>query len=89
MKLRILVTPNARSSGIVGWEDHPTGGRALRVRVAAPPAEGKANAALIAFLAKELGVPKSRISLEKGGASRHKTLLIPDEAAARLPAGDP
>jgi uncharacterized protein len=77
-KLHIKAIPNARSSQIVGWEEHPTHGRVLRVRIAAPPVEDKANTALRVFLADQLGMAKSQIVLEKGGASRIKTFLIPD-----------
>ncbi len=78
MILRVKVTPNASRNGILGWEDNPTSGRCLRVRLQAPPVDGKANKALILFLAAELGVPKSRITLKKGKSSRLKTLEIPD-----------
>lgn len=78
MKLHVRATPNARSSEIVGWEDEPRIGRVLVVRIAAPPAEGKANAALREFLAKSLGLSKSLVVLDKGASSRHKTLFIPD-----------
>jgi uncharacterized protein (TIGR00251 family) len=77
-KLHIRVTPNARQSAIQGWEAHPLHGRVLRVRIAAPPAEGKANQEVVAFLAKVLGVGKSHVSLDKGSTSREKTLLVPD-----------
>lgn len=79
MILRVRATPNARSSEILGWEEEPQVGRVLRVRIAAPPTEGKANAALRDFLAKSLGLAKSRVVLEKGGSSRHKTFTIPDD----------
>jgi len=85
MKLRIRATPNARTSGVIGWENDPLVGKVLRVRVAAPPTEGKANAELRDFLAKTLKLPKSAVQLDKGDTSRHKTFTIPDEAAARLP----
>ncbi|MEI7910024.1 MAG: DUF167 domain-containing protein [Verrucomicrobiota bacterium] len=78
MKLHVRATPNARSSEIVGWEEEAQVGRVLRVRIAAPPVDGKANAALREFLAKALGLSKSMISLEKGGSSRYKTFTIPD-----------
>ena len=78
MKLLVRATPNARSNEIIGWEEDPLAGRILRVRIAAPPTEGKANEALRAFLAQSLGLPKSRVTLEKGGQSRYKTFLIPD-----------
>ncbi|MEN9975238.1 MAG: hypothetical protein RLZZ282_1244, partial [Verrucomicrobiota bacterium] len=50
----------------------------LRVRVAAPPVEGKANSELRDFLAKWLGLPKSKVLLEKGSTSRIKSFDIPD-----------
>ena len=48
----------------------------LLVRVTAPPAEGKANAAVCALLAKSLGLPKSAIRVERGAASRDKVVSI-------------
>jgi len=78
MKLVVRAVPNASRSEIAGWEDDPRAGRVLRVRVAAPPVEGKANAELRAFLAKALGLPKSQVTLEKGDGSRWKTFLVPD-----------
>ena len=78
MKLRVRATPNARQSEVVGWETDPQAGPLLRVRIAAPPVDGKANAALRDFLAKSLGLPKSKVVLEKGGTSRFKTFEIPD-----------
>lgn len=79
MKLRVRATPNAKRSEIIGWEEDPQVGKVLRVRVAAPPTEGKANAELRDFLAKSLGVSKSRVVLEKGDASRFKTFTVPDD----------
>jgi uncharacterized protein (TIGR00251 family) len=78
MKLVVRAVPNASRSEISGWEDDPRAGRVLRVRVAAPPVEGKANAELRAFLAKALGLPKSQVTLEKGDSSRFKTFTVPD-----------
>jgi uncharacterized protein (TIGR00251 family) len=77
-KLHVRATPNARTSEIVGWEDEPQVGRVLRVRIAAPPVDGKANAALREFLAKTLGLSKSKVILEKGDSSRYKTFGLPD-----------
>lgn len=85
MKLRVRATPNARTSEVIGWEEDPLVGRVLRVRVAAPPSEGKANAELRDFLAKTLKLPKSAVQLDKGDSSRLKTFTIPDEAAVGLP----
>jgi hypothetical protein len=78
MKLRVRATPNAHRSEVIGWEDDAQAGRILRVRVAAPPLEGKANAELRDFLAKTLDLPKSKVVLEKGNASRFKSFDIPD-----------
>lgn len=78
MKLRVRATPNARQSEILGWDEDPQAGRVLRVKIAAAPVDGGANQALRDFLAKELGVPKSQIILEKGGTSRVKTFEVPD-----------
>jgi hypothetical protein len=83
MKIRIRVTPNAGRSEISGWEVDPAAGRVLRVRVAAPPVEGKANNELRDLLSKALQVPKSQVTLDKGGSGRVKTFVVPD--TARLP----
>jgi uncharacterized protein (TIGR00251 family) len=63
---------------VVGWEVDPLWGRVLRVKIAAPPIEGKANTALRDFLAKLLGLSKSQVKLEKGDTSRFKTFEVPD-----------
>ena len=78
MKLRVRATPNTRQNEIVGWETDPQAGPVLRVKIAAEPVDGKANGALRDFLAKALGIPKTRILLEKGNSSRFKTFEIPD-----------
>lgn len=78
MKLHVKVTPNARQSEVIGWEDGAMHGRILRVRIAAQPIEGKANTALRSFLAGWLGISKSLVTLEKGETSRIKTFSIPD-----------
>jgi uncharacterized protein len=62
--------------------------RAILVRLAAPPVDGAANDALIAFLADRLGVPQRQIAIARGGAARDKTIAIdgltPGEIARRL-----
>ena len=60
----------------------PDGRFALSVRVAAPPVDGAANAALIAFLAKSLGVARTDIAIASGETSRLKRVTIRAEAAA-------
>lgn len=69
--LRLHVQPGARKTEIVGLH-----GDALKVRLAAPPVDGKANACLIEFLAGKLGVPLVRVALVSGGASRRKRLRV-------------
>ena len=54
----------------------------LKIRLAAPPVEGKANAALVRFLAKRLGLAGSRVSLVGGQRSRRKEVLIQGLEAA-------
>lgn len=78
MRLAVKAVPNARTSEVVGWEDDPVAGRVLKVRIAAPAVEGKANEALRGFLAKKLGLAKSEVLLEKGDTSRVKRFRIPD-----------
>lgn len=69
--LRIVVQPGARRTEVVG----PVGDE-LKVRVAAPPREGKANRELVRFLARILGVAKRDVTLLRGEASRHKTVRV-------------
>jgi uncharacterized protein (TIGR00251 family) len=68
-------------------------GEVLRVRVQAPPVEGKANEALLRLLAKALGVPRSRLTIVAGRASRVKTVAVEGLDAAelrrRIEGGDP
>lgn len=88
MILRIRATPNASRNEIIGWEEDPQAGRILRVRVAAPPVEGKANTELREFLAKSLHLSKSKVILQKGNSSRYKSFEIPDGTSLDV-AGNP
>ena len=77
--LDVAVSPNARRTSVDGLHDG-----ALRVRLVAPPLEGRANAALIAWLAGELGLPKRAVTLLRGESSRRKRLALQaDEGAVR------
>jgi hypothetical protein len=49
---------------------------ALVVRLTAPPVEGQANAALVRFLARQLGIPASTMSITRGAKGRDKVLLV-------------
>ena len=66
MRLYVRLTPKSSVERIDGWDMDDKGRRFLKVRVRAAPIEGKANEALIAFLAKSLKVPKSRLTLVAG-----------------------
>ena len=72
MKLLVRLIPNAKQSEIVGWE-----GQTLKVRIAAPPIEGKANEALIKFLADSIDCAPSEIEIIKGQSSKNKLLDVP------------
>ena len=65
------VQPGARRTAIVG----PHGDR-LKVAVSSPPADGRANSALLAFLAERLAIPKSCLRLLSGASSREKRVAI-------------
>jgi uncharacterized protein (TIGR00251 family) len=67
----VHVVPRASRTKVVGLHD----GR-LKVALEAPPVDGAANEALIAFLAKSLGLPKKSVQLVRGDTSRQKTLAI-------------
>ena len=80
--LAVHVQPGAKKSSVVG--EH---GDALKIRLAAPPVDGKANAALIEFLATRLGIARAQVTLKSGQTSRRKVLEIdgaPADLVARL-----
>lgn len=69
--LRLHIQPGAKKTEVVGLH-----GEALKIRLAAPPVDGKANACLLAFLAERIGVAKSALSLVSGDTSRAKRVRI-------------
>ena len=70
-RIAVKVAAGSSNSAIIGWRE-----QCLRVRINVAPERGKANAALIALLAKSLGVSKSSIRIVRGQHSTHKTLEI-------------
>lgn len=68
--------PGTRANEIVGWVADARGGEALKIRLRAPAIEGKANAALVAFLAETLGLRARQVTLERGDKSRDKVVLV-------------
>jgi len=71
LTLELHCQPGARRTEVVGWH-----GDALKVRLAAPPIEGRANEALVAFLAASFGVPRRNVTLIRGETGRMKTVRI-------------
>jgi uncharacterized protein len=69
--LLVRLQPRARRDEVVGER-----AGAIVIRVTAPPVDGKANAALCAFVARAAGVPPSRVSVVRGHASRDKTVRV-------------
>lgn len=77
--LSLHVQPGAKKSECVGLH-----GEALKIRLAAPPVDGKANEALLRFLAQRLAIPRQQISLKSGQTSRQKVIEIESVTAERL-----
>jgi uncharacterized protein (TIGR00251 family) len=79
-RLSVRLTPRAARDEVLGFE-----GGVLRVRVKAPPVEGRANDALLRLLAKVLGVRRSALAIVRGQTSRDKVVQVEglDEAEAR------
>jgi uncharacterized protein len=69
--LEVLVQPRASRTRVAGVHD----GR-LKIQLAAPPVDGEANAALVEFLARAMGVRKADVTLERGEAGRRKTVRV-------------
>ena len=79
MKIALKVTPGARRDEILGWEEnYPGVGRVLRLKIAAPPIDGRANKAIEAYLARSLGVPKSSVQIVQGSSGHIKRVELPD-----------
>ncbi len=77
--LTVMITPNARRTEVIGPY-----GDALKVRVAAPPADGKANATLLQFIAARAGVHRHDTEILFGKSARRKGILIGGASIADL-----
>ncbi len=75
----VRVQPRARKSGVQGVM-----GEALRISLSTPPIDGRANEALILFLAELLNVPRSSIILAAGEHARNKRICIAGRSAAQI-----
>jgi uncharacterized protein (TIGR00251 family) len=85
IRLAVQITPNAKKTEVVGVLDD-----ALKLKLQAQPIDGKANEALIKYLAKALGVPRSGVAITHGQTSKKKLIeivsatLTPEEVEKRL-----
>jgi uncharacterized protein (TIGR00251 family) len=77
--LAIKAIPNAPRHEVVGWL-----GEALKVKIHAPPLEGRANASLCEFLADRLGLPRRAVTVLRGDTSRQKIVQIDGLALAEV-----
>jgi len=82
--LNLRVSPGAANTAFAGMY----GDSALKVRVVAPPEDGRANVAVTGFLAESLGVARSDLEVVRGGASRDKVVrgadVAPETVEARI-----
>lgn len=74
--LTLHIQPGAKKTEVVGPH-----GDALKIRLAAPPVDGKANAALLVHVAQILGVNKSAVELKSGQTSRRKVVAVTGASA--------
>ena len=81
VRLQVYVQPRAAQTQIVGMH-----GDSLKIRIAAPPVEGEANAELERFIAKLVSIAKSNVSVRAGASSRLKTVSIENTTAAAVEA---
>lgn len=79
--LTLHIQPGAKKTEFSGLH-----GDALKIRLAAPPVDGKANEALIKFIAEMLRLPKSAVNLKSGQTSRRKVLEVVGAETARVAA---
>ena len=75
----IHVVPRARTTEVAG-----THGDAVKIRVAAPPVDGAANAELIRYVARRLGVPARQVTIAAGASARRKVVAVEGVASDRL-----
>lgn len=71
ISLKVYVQPRASKNEIAGLHNG-----ALKLRLTTPPVDGKANKAVLAFLAKVLGLPKSSLTLKSGHQNRNKVVVL-------------
>jgi uncharacterized protein (TIGR00251 family) len=78
-RINVYVQPRASKTVIAGMHDG-----CVKIRLAAPPVDGAANAALIEFVAEQLGIAKSRVRITAGLTSRRKTVEVDGVTAEQV-----
>jgi uncharacterized protein (TIGR00251 family) len=78
-RINIYVQPRASKTVIAGMHDG-----CVKIRLAAPPVDGAANAALIEFVAEQLGIAKARVRITAGLTSRRKTVEVDGVTAEQV-----
>ena len=84
VRLALRLTPRGAKNGVDGIMQDSEGRSLLKLRLVAPPVEGAANEALIAFLAKALSLRKADITIRSGETSRVKILHLAGDSAVLL-----
>ncbi len=77
--LVVHVVPRARRTEVSGRH-----GDAIKIRLAAPPVDGAANAELVRFVAERVGVPRGAVTIARGATTRRKTVAVEGVAADAL-----
>lgn len=75
-RLRLHVQPGASRTGVQGEHDG-----CLKLAVAAPPVDGRANDAIVKWFARRLGVPRAALRISAGASGRRKTLVVEADVA--------
>ena len=78
-RINVYVQPRASKTVVAGMHDG-----CVKIRLAAPPVDGAANAALVEFVAEQLGIAKSRVRITAGLTSRRKTIEVDGVSAQQL-----
>lgn len=80
-RIGVYVQPRASKTVVAGMHDG-----CVKIRLAAPPVDGAANAALIEFVAEQLGIAKSKVRIASGQASRRKVVEVDGVTTEQLAA---
>lgn len=79
LSISVKVVPGASKTAIVGVE-----GDFIKIRLAAPPVNGKANQELIDYISKLLSVPKSKVHIRSGLTSKRKVIVVENDYEMKL-----